>query len=51
MVDSGAKPSRMDATVHIMNSVLIIDDDVKLCVMLREYLARHEIELTVLHNG
>jgi two-component system response regulator CpxR len=51
MVGSGAKPSRMDATVHIMNSILIIDDDVKLCVMLREYLARHEIELTVRHNG
>jgi DNA-binding response OmpR family regulator len=34
-----------------MNSVLIIDDDVKLSTMLREYLARHEIQLEIRHNG
>ena len=34
-----------------MRSVLIIDDDVKLCTMLREYLARHEIELEIRHHG
>jgi two-component system response regulator CpxR len=34
-----------------MNSVLIIDDDVKLGTMLREYLARHEIQLEIRHNG
>ena len=34
-----------------MNSVLIIDDDVKLGTMLREYLEQHEIRLEVCHNG
>src|SRR5258708_7085376 len=34
-----------------MRSVLIIDDDVKLCTMLREYLARHEIDLEIRHHG
>jgi two-component system response regulator CpxR len=34
-----------------MRSVLIIDDDVKLCAMLREYLARHEIDLEIRHHG
>jgi DNA-binding response OmpR family regulator len=34
-----------------MNSVLIIDDDVKLGTMLREYLRRHEIQLEIRHNG
>jgi len=34
-----------------MRSVLIIDDDVKLCTMLREYLARHAIDLEIRHHG
>jgi two-component system response regulator CpxR len=34
-----------------MRSVLIIDDDVKLCDMLRAYLARHDIALTARHDG
>lgn len=34
-----------------MNSVLIVDDDVKLGVMLREYLERHEIQLEMRHTG
>jgi two-component system response regulator CpxR len=34
-----------------MHSVLIIDDDVKLSTMLREYLERHEIQLEMRHNG
>lgn len=34
-----------------MRPVLIVDDDVKLCDMLRDYLARHEIELTARHEG
>jgi two-component system response regulator CpxR len=34
-----------------MNSVLIIDDDVKLGTMLREYLERHQIRLEICHNG
>jgi two-component system response regulator CpxR len=34
-----------------MRSVLIVDDDVLLSEMLREYLARHEIALTIRHNG
>ncbi len=34
-----------------MRSVLIIDDDVKLCTMLREYLARYEIDLEIRHHG
>ena len=34
-----------------MRSVLIIDDDVKLCTMLREYLARHQIDLEIRHHG
>jgi two-component system response regulator CpxR len=34
-----------------MKSVLIIDDDVKLCTMLREYLKRHEIQLDICHRG
>ena len=34
-----------------MRSVLIVDDDVKLCEMLRDYLARHDIELTTRHDG
>src|SRR5450631_3247090 len=34
-----------------MRPVLIVDDDVKLCDMLRDYLARHDIELSVCHEG
>src|SRR5450631_1064563 len=34
-----------------MRPVLIVDDDVKLCDMLRDYLARHDIELTACHEG
>jgi len=34
-----------------MNSVLIVDDDVKLGTMLRKYLERHEIQLEMRHNG
>jgi two-component system response regulator CpxR len=40
-----------DAIVQPMNSVLIIDDDVKLGTMLREYLQRHQIQLEICHNG
>jgi two-component system response regulator CpxR len=35
----------------LMLPILIVDDDVKLCNMLRDYLARHEIELTARHDG
>jgi DNA-binding response OmpR family regulator len=34
-----------------MNSVLIIDDDVKLGTMLRAYLERHQIRLEICYNG
>jgi DNA-binding response OmpR family regulator len=34
-----------------MRSILIIDDDVRLSGMLRQYFARHEISLTACHNG
>jgi len=34
-----------------MKPVLIVDDDVKLCAMLRDYLSRHGIELTARHDG
>ena len=34
-----------------MKSVLIVDDDVKLGSMLREYLERHQIHLEICHNG
>jgi len=34
-----------------MDSVLIIDDDVKLGCMLREFLRRREIQLDIRHNG
>lgn len=34
-----------------MNSVLIVDDDVKLGTMLRAYLERHEIQLDICHSG
>lgn len=34
-----------------MNSILIVDDDVELGVMLREYLERHEIQLEIRHTG
>jgi DNA-binding response OmpR family regulator len=34
-----------------MVKVLAIDDDVKLCAMLEDYLVRHDIELTARHNG
>lgn len=34
-----------------MRSVLIVDDDVKLCGMLSDYLSKHEIELTSRHDG
>jgi DNA-binding response OmpR family regulator len=34
-----------------MESVLIIDDDVELCVMLRDYLFLHGMDLAMEHNG
>lgn len=34
-----------------MRSVLIVDDDVKFCDMLRDYLACHEISLAVRYDG
>jgi len=34
-----------------MRSVLLIDDDFKLCAMLQDYLARHQIQLTVRNDG
>ena len=34
-----------------MKSVLIVDDDVALGSMIREYLERHEISLSMRHNG
>jgi two-component system response regulator CpxR len=34
-----------------MRPVLIVDDDVKLCEMLCDYLSRHEIKLTTRHDG
>jgi DNA-binding response OmpR family regulator len=35
----------------MMKSVLLVDDDVKLCHMLREYLARRGISLSFEHDG
>lgn len=34
-----------------METILIIDDDVGLCMMLREYFAQHEVRLTMRHHG
>jgi DNA-binding response OmpR family regulator len=34
-----------------MVKVLAVDDDVKLCAMLEDYLTRHDIQLTTRHNG
>ena len=34
-----------------MSSILIIDDDLTLGIMLREYLRRYEIEVEIRHNG
>jgi len=34
-----------------MLSVLIIDDDVEFCSMLRDYMARHQVQLSMSHNG
>ncbi len=34
-----------------MLSVLIIDDDVEFCSMLREYMARHQVQLSMVHSG
>jgi two-component system response regulator CpxR len=34
-----------------MRSVLLVDDDVKLAAMLRDFLARHDIDLTSCHGG
>jgi DNA-binding response OmpR family regulator len=34
-----------------MNSILIIDDDTEFCHMLRDYLAPHEMRLTMQHDG
>ena len=34
-----------------MQSALIIDDDVELCSILRQYLAMHDIELSMEHDG
>jgi two-component system response regulator CpxR len=35
----------------VKDRVLVIDDDVKLCAMLREYLTRHGWEVTAAHTG
>jgi len=34
-----------------MLKVLAVDDDVKLCTMLQDYLSRHEMQLTARHSG
>jgi DNA-binding response OmpR family regulator len=34
-----------------MVNILAVDDDVKLCAMLEDYLSRHDIHLTARHNG
>jgi len=34
-----------------MPSILIVDDDVKLCEMLEDYFARHDIVTTIRHDG
>jgi len=34
-----------------MESILIIDDDVSLCTMLKEYLALHQMQLSMSHHG
>jgi two-component system response regulator CpxR len=34
-----------------MKSILIIDDDIELCLMLRDYLANHDILLHMRHDG
>ena len=34
-----------------MPSILIVDDDVKLCEMLEDYFARHDIATTIRHDG
>jgi two-component system response regulator CpxR len=34
-----------------MISVLIIDDDVELCAMLRDYLEPNGIQLSIMHHG
>jgi DNA-binding response OmpR family regulator len=34
-----------------MESALIIDDDAELCVMLQDYLKRHGMSLTMIHDG
>jgi DNA-binding response OmpR family regulator len=34
-----------------METILIIDDDVDLCMMLREYFAPHDVRLTMRHHG
>jgi two-component system, OmpR family, response regulator CpxR len=38
-------------SVSLIVKVLLIDDDVKLCAMLEDYLLRHDIELTARHSG
>src|ERR1700744_5943435 len=34
-----------------MEPILLIDDDVELCSMLRDYLGRHGYQVTVVHDG
>lgn len=34
-----------------MKSILIIDDDIEFCMMLRDYLTAHDIYLTMEHDG
>jgi DNA-binding response OmpR family regulator len=34
-----------------MTSILIIDDDIEFCAMLRDYLTAHDIQLTAEHDG
>jgi len=34
-----------------MTSILIIDDDIEFCAMLRDYLTSHDIQLTAEHDG
>jgi DNA-binding response OmpR family regulator len=34
-----------------MASILIVDDDIELCMMLRDYFALQDLELSICHNG
>lgn len=41
----------MEAQIVEKDRVLVIDDDVKLCAMLRDYLTRHGWDVTSAHTG